>query len=188
MTISAIPTTYRAVRYRSRLEARWAAFFDEIGWRHEYEPLDLAGWIPDFALQFPAGELLVEVKPVFSWPDIQPAVLQKIAGSGWDREVLIVGVAPFSSSVFDCSLSCGWLGETASRHRPWNDGSRHVWGEARLFRCDSCHQPSLHHCDQSYHCRVNGCYDGDHHLGGDDSEAFRVAWAQAGNATRWQGR
>lgn len=27
------PTLYRGVEYRSRLEARWAAFFTEIGWR-----------------------------------------------------------------------------------------------------------------------------------------------------------
>ena len=31
-TIKAIPTTYAGVRFRSRLEARWAAFFDLCGW------------------------------------------------------------------------------------------------------------------------------------------------------------
>lgn len=45
------PTTYADVRFRSRLEARWAAFFDLAGWKWEYEPLDLKGWVPDFVLK-----------------------------------------------------------------------------------------------------------------------------------------
>lgn len=70
-SIKAIPTRYRHVLFRSRLEARWAAFFDLIHWEWEYEPFDLDGWIPDFLVSFrcghsecPAGHsLLVEVKP-----------------------------------------------------------------------------------------------------------------------------
>ena len=79
-TIKAHPTKYNGVQYRSRLEARWAAFFDLIGWKHEYEPIDLPGWSPDFRVVFPCGHsecektegkrdgyhvLLVEVKPYF---------------------------------------------------------------------------------------------------------------------------
>jgi hypothetical protein len=48
MMLTAIPTRYGGVQFRSRLEARWAAFFDLAGWRWQYEPIDLAGWIPDF--------------------------------------------------------------------------------------------------------------------------------------------
>lgn len=62
--MQAIPTTYAGVRFRSRLEARWAAFFDLVGWEWEYEPLDLNGYIPDFVLAF-AKPLLVEVKPLW---------------------------------------------------------------------------------------------------------------------------
>jgi hypothetical protein len=73
-TIKAHPTKYNGVQYRSRLEARWAAFFDMIGWNHEYEPIDLLGWSPDFRVVFPCGHsecngshsLLVEIKPYFS--------------------------------------------------------------------------------------------------------------------------
>jgi hypothetical protein len=59
----AIPTMYGGVQFRSRLEARWAAFFDIAGWRWQYEPIDLDGWIPDFRLcgKVPA---LCEVKPI----------------------------------------------------------------------------------------------------------------------------
>lgn len=53
-SIKPIETFYRGYRFRSRLEARWAVFFDalEIGW--EYEPeafsLDGVGYLPDFRL------------------------------------------------------------------------------------------------------------------------------------------
>lgn len=71
--IKAHPTPYRGITFRSRLEARWAAFFDLAGWRWEYEPIDLQGWSPDFRVSIPChhsecpGEhiLLVEVKPYF---------------------------------------------------------------------------------------------------------------------------
>ena len=35
--IKAIETIYNGYRFRSRLEARWAVFFDEIGIKYEYE-------------------------------------------------------------------------------------------------------------------------------------------------------
>lgn len=36
-TIQAIQTEYKGYRFRSRLEARWAVFFDTLGIRYEYE-------------------------------------------------------------------------------------------------------------------------------------------------------
>lgn len=64
--IAAIPTRYAGVQFRSRLEARWAAFFDQMRWRWRYEPFDTAGWIPDFVLGENLNDgLLVEVKPIF---------------------------------------------------------------------------------------------------------------------------
>ena len=58
-------------RFRSRLEARWAVFFDACGVAWEYEPegYDLGGglcYLPDFLLHGVrgrvAGDLYVEVK------------------------------------------------------------------------------------------------------------------------------
>jgi len=51
--IKAHPTTYNGTQFRSRLEARWAAYFDLAGWDWEYEPVDLNGWSPDFRVEFP---------------------------------------------------------------------------------------------------------------------------------------
>jgi len=71
-SIKAIPTKYNGVNFRSRLEARWAAFFDLVNWKWQYEPLDLDGWIPDFLVEFPCShsecygshKLFVEIKPI----------------------------------------------------------------------------------------------------------------------------
>lgn len=60
----AIPTVYRGIRMRSRLEAKWAHMFDQFGWTWHYEPLDLAGWIPDFLVEGTPKPVLVEVKPI----------------------------------------------------------------------------------------------------------------------------
>ena len=37
MSKKPIETRYHGFRFRSRLEARWAMFFDEIGLKYEYE-------------------------------------------------------------------------------------------------------------------------------------------------------
>ena len=63
MKIKAIPTTYAGTNFRSRLEARWAAYFDELNIPWEYEPFDLEGWAPDFAITVLGEQVLVEVKP-----------------------------------------------------------------------------------------------------------------------------
>ncbi|MBY0490609.1 MAG: hypothetical protein K2R93_12275 [Gemmatimonadaceae bacterium] len=81
-TIKAHPTTYAGVRFRSRLEARWAAFFDLAQWKWQYEPIDLAGWSPDFLVQIPCGhsecppthDLYVEVKPYTSLEEFRDHV------------------------------------------------------------------------------------------------------------------
>ncbi len=80
--IAAIPTTYRNVRFRSRLEARWARFFDALKWPWLYEPFDLLGYIPDFILDF-KNPLLVEVKPEIALEKLRQSAAQKIDASGW---------------------------------------------------------------------------------------------------------
>ena len=53
--LKAIETEYKGYRFRSRLEARWAVFFDACGVKWEYEPegYDLGNgtyYLPDFLL------------------------------------------------------------------------------------------------------------------------------------------
>ena len=62
--IAAIETVYNGYRFRSRLEARWAVFFDALGIKYEYEKegfsLASGPYLPDFWL--PAYECWVEIK------------------------------------------------------------------------------------------------------------------------------
>lgn len=73
-----IPTTYAGTRFRSRLEGRWAAFFDLIGWRWIYEPFDTANWIPDFLVQGDAP-FLVEVGACELWSDYSAKAAKPLA-------------------------------------------------------------------------------------------------------------
>ncbi|GIF13981.1 hypothetical protein [Actinoplanes teichomyceticus] len=63
--IEPIEMRYAGCRFRSRLEARWAVFFDHFNIRWEYEPQGFTfstgtRYLPDFWL--PAQEVWVEVK------------------------------------------------------------------------------------------------------------------------------
>jgi hypothetical protein len=66
----AIETRYKGYRFRSRLEARWAVFFDNLGMNWEYEPEgyelpDSTKYLPDFWLPKFCSKsgIFVEVKP-----------------------------------------------------------------------------------------------------------------------------
>jgi len=62
-TIKAHPTDYAGVHFRSRLEAKWAAFFNCMKWKWQYEPVDLQGWTPDFRVTIGKITVYAEVKP-----------------------------------------------------------------------------------------------------------------------------
>lgn len=66
MDIKAIETSYKGYKFRSRLEARWAVFFDAMGFEYQYEPEGFhlnnrLKYLPDFWL--PWVEMYAEVKP-----------------------------------------------------------------------------------------------------------------------------
>ena len=67
MEIKPIETIYNGYRFRSRLEARWAVFFDALEIKYQYEPEGFKGWdgesyyLPDF--YFPDFKVYGEVKP-----------------------------------------------------------------------------------------------------------------------------
>jgi hypothetical protein len=63
--LKAIETHYKGYRFRSRLEARWAVFFDAMGidWQYEPEGFELGDgvrYLPDFKIE---NGLYVEIKP-----------------------------------------------------------------------------------------------------------------------------
>jgi hypothetical protein len=179
MTMKAIPTTFDGVNFRSRLEARWAAMFTLLGWRWTYEPIDLAGYIPDFLLHL-AAPVLVEVKPSATWEDleVERAALDPRLG-GWNGEVLLVGCGPLILAD-DARLGLGLLAEVMP------DGSR-CWDASPLFFCSDCGVSSFCHATQSWKSRACGHYSGNATSQSIPAQArFDAAWRKAGNEVQWR--
>lgn len=85
--MKAIQTRYKGYHFRSRLEARWAVFFDSLGiiWEYEPEGFELPGgirYLPDFFLpKFNGGiGCFVEVKSDIDYNFKKAALLGKTRG------------------------------------------------------------------------------------------------------------
>lgn len=183
MVVRSIPTDYGGTRFRSRLEARWAALFDRAGWRWSYEPNDFDGYIPDFVLHFRVP-LLVEVKPL-QWDEsesdeeILQAARTKIVHAGIKGEVLALGTSIIPGPYPRIGMLMSVDAET-DEVSPWEF--------AFAFHCDFCDLNSLAAEDTSWHCRHRGCYNeynGRQHLGHWDLEQdFR----RASSELQWRPR
>jgi len=81
--MKAIETKYKGYRFRSRLEARWAVFFDALGisWEYETEGFELSTgeyYLPDFKVTSRVGFITwYEVKPKHGDDDGKLDQLQK---------------------------------------------------------------------------------------------------------------
>jgi hypothetical protein len=196
--MKAIPTTYRGIQFRSRLEATWAAFFDAAGWQWEYEPFDMDGWIPDFALAsaLTAPEpVLVEVKPISAFA---PEVAAKIDAADQEHEVLLVGIGPFSgTNLWHPRPVClGWLREIQKYEEAGQPHVDFAWGNAVLGRWEGSESKEKNpdgilgfcHEEQSFRDRITGCYDGGcmGGQGGISSAEVETLWAESKNKVQWQ--
>lgn len=130
--MKAIPTLYKGYQMRSRLEARWACFFDALRLKWEYEPegfdLGTNGWyLPDFWVD-DMGSMgsYVEIKPrrIGGFEDAvmrcrglarqsgRPVIL--IAGQPWSGEYRVMFIADHArgwlvARSFGIGRSCGHL-------------------------------------------------------------------------------
>ena len=98
MEIKAIETVYNGYRFRSRLEARWAVFFDAAGVEYEYEPEGFVlpsgkRYLPDFLIhnctERGPKDLWVEVKGSMSKDDAE-----KIEEFGKTHPIIVVDHIP----------------------------------------------------------------------------------------------
>jgi len=206
-TINAIATTYAGVRFRSRLEARWAAIFELVELRCEYEPLDLGGeggtgYVPDFVLLPEGGTLrqvLVECKPVMwthpranhgEWPDDAPEAREHLArarAAGWRGEFALMGatLGPVVSG-----LSCLGVGFAALAPDAAVD-SEHERPEP-VCLCSADANPSVAGSIGSF---VLECPGGWGTWPSDRAprpthgrDWIRAVWLMAGNAVQWRAR
>ena len=95
-SITPIKTDYNGIQFRSRLEARWAVFFDAVGVKYEYEPdsFMIGGirYIPDFYL--PDLKQYVEVKPYRAGAFMEVAKTLGIIGTGKIKSLLVLSNFP----------------------------------------------------------------------------------------------
>jgi hypothetical protein len=114
--IQPIPTRYAGCHFRSRLEARWAVFFDHLAIRWEYEAqgydLPSGPYLPDFRLHGVGGDgdgrpyVWFEVKPDIDEPD-DPRWSELCL----DAPVLVAfGMPPANRDILnDCTRQNGWI-------------------------------------------------------------------------------
>jgi len=165
--MKAIPTVYRGIRFRSRLEARWAVWFDALGIAWTYEPVSDAGvaYQPDFRLGVSEEDeaaddvprrWYVEIKPE-SWGELTEEARHRDVGrwqafaNAVDAPLLIFWGTPgtWVSGVLTRSAPFGWVcrpGEEAVGGVEWAecpgcDAVSFAAPGARI-RC-SCPSPQL---------------------------------------------
>ena len=179
--IPAIRTKYKNRIYRSRLEAKWAAFFDIMGWSFEYEPYDLNGWIPDFVIfgkeENEDTEILVEVKPFMSQHQynitkINKAMIDTIK-EGCER--LLLGTTIRRAHIFTNGTAIGYLSAIDNFNGP---------NEA-ILNCYNC-QMGFFDDIGSYMDRITGIRDGDHCLDIYPYSDAIILWNEASNMVGWK--
>lgn len=121
--LKAIETTYRGCKFRSRIEARWACFYDAMGivWEYEaegYELEDVGRYLPDFWL--PELKFWIEIKGIFPTP-AEIAKACALAGAG---ELPVV--------IFHGAIDVGALGGFAHPNGRFY-AKTYAWGQ-----CDFC--------------------------------------------------
>lgn len=137
--IRPIETRYGGCLFRSRLEARWALFFDlvGIGWSYENDPVCIDGenYLPDFLLTIDGVQVVHEVKPLHERDRIKPPVVY-LAGK----------MAP----EHDWRAGASSLGSCALGERPrWNRRTVE-WDGVRFL----CNGPFSAGCGHKCTCNV----------------------------------
>lgn len=105
--LKALPTVYGGISYRSRIEARWAVFFDTLRIPHEYERegFDLGDgvcYLPDFWL--PKHNFWIEIKGADPDEDACEKAHRLAVASGFDVFVFFGGITLPTRERPDCDV------------------------------------------------------------------------------------
>lgn len=138
--MKAIETHYRGYRFRSRLEARWAVFFDALGIAWEYEPEgfemeDGFRYLPDFKCRLPKYAGWYEIKPLMAYSDAKLTMFQKALCDSEALATLLSG-EPWemlykSPTVYACPI-CGFI----DAHDKSHEGSEKFQLSMLCTACD----------------------------------------------------
>lgn len=108
--LKAVDTEYKGYRFRSRLEARWAVFFDAMQIQYEYEPEgfrvgEAQAYLPDFFL--PDLSTYVEIKPTNAFEITIDDENEEFSMSGDDVEKYALACNSFADAGYMFLLLCG---------------------------------------------------------------------------------
>ena len=140
--IKAIETRYDGCHFRSRLEARWAVFFNTLGvkWEYEKEGYDLgaAGWyLPDFWL--PKFDCWMEVKGEKPTPsDAEKIEALRLLAMDEDKNGVLLAIGQIGNHVWSHSDDGGWDSVTVLM-----DDDKHAEFIARMFGSDRRSAPGM---------------------------------------------
>lgn len=151
MAYSAIPTLYKGVQMRSRLEAKFAVLFDHLKWEWGYEELDFQGRIPDFTMRF-AHPTIIECKPASTIEEVDAHRRSLIvAAADWlcadvERELRELEESPVDDLArIDVLINCTMTVRDLHRHM-CAPGRRALVAGSQLFieqRRDCAHGDSV---------------------------------------------
>lgn len=169
--VRGIRTTYAGTRFRSRLEARWAAFFDLVGWKWTYEPFDVEGWIPDFLIHGDKA-VLVEIGPCASLTEYHAKAAKPVLYT--ERPTIVLGISPIA-------LPDEKAGLIVNEFLDRGDGQPSGACPAYWFTCGTCHVLTIYGDDIDRPCGhpLNSA-------GPVRGRWLHDLWAQAGNAVQWR--
>jgi hypothetical protein len=191
MASSGVPTVGpRGIRFRSRIEAKWAYIFEYFGWTWEYEPFDLQGYIPDFIVTFATTQVLVEVKGTTDiWKDTKLGEhIKKIKMSGWSGNYMIVG-ATYKLACDERWLNVGVWGSTEQEHYKdevvvrkthnfWNMGGAMYRYDIEWYPNGMTYDDDIRTGKNVYHWK--NCDD-------NAPEIFQRIWTTFQNVVQWKG-
>ncbi|MBP0590386.1 hypothetical protein J8I87_11810 [Paraburkholderia sp. LEh10] len=161
MTIKAIETKYRGYRFRSRIEARWAVFFDAAGIKWDYEPegyvVNDSPYLPDFFL--PELGCYFEVKGHLDY-DIE--FFRSFAVEIGRSVVVAEGPIPDPED-WSCGDHIGL--QVLHPHfdgQEGDDDDDFAWGYKDMFlRCDACGRIEI--MNEVYSTMKDNCSCGEKH-------------------------
>ena len=174
MDIKPIETIYNGYRFRSRLEARWAVFFDAAGIEYQYEPegyvlSDGTMYLPDFYL--PGLKTIVEIKHNNLDEDEREKVEDKcmdLKCNMTETAVLLCYGDPVDMNVY--AFFAEWS-ELAMRYVPSYDTARFIegarWWQTSLGKSGHVAIEEAHHDKHQIAIAVGetdyNCYEGYDH-------------------------
>ena len=154
--IKSIPGYYSGVKFRSKLEANYAFFFDEyeIKWEYEVEGYDLDGlwYLPDFWL--PEIKTFFEVKGILKNIE-KPRKLAEALEGDWSFPEILVIIGDSHGRVFS---------------------PLHQDSPFSMANCANCGKYWFYLEEGSWQCRACGEHQGDHHLHNRYSDIYSDAY------------